>query len=177
LIVITSDHGEELGEHELFGHGRSLYSEEVHVPLVVVAPGRSAPGCVVGEPVSLRDLPATFVDLLGYTENSPFPGKSLASYWKSESGGVGPASSPAFSEVALRDKVSKNLNRAPAWRGPMQSVVADGSAYIRNADGRAELYDIKNDPAELHDLAGSARPQSLNKLRQVVQSLVDEARP
>ena len=34
LVVITSDHGEELGEHGLFGHGRSLYSQELHVPLV-----------------------------------------------------------------------------------------------------------------------------------------------
>jgi arylsulfatase A-like enzyme len=177
LIVITSDHGEELGEHELFGHGRSLYSQEVHVPLMIVAPGHSAAGRVVSEPVSLRDLPATFVDLLGYAHDSPFPGKSLARYWKSESGAVGPSSSPAYSEVALRDKVSKNPNRAPAWRGPMQSVVADGRAYIRNADGRAELYEIRNDPAELHDLAASAPSKAMIKLRQVVQSLLDENRP
>ena len=177
LVVITSDHGEELGEHGLFGHGRSLYSQEVHVPLVIIAPGGSATGRVVGEPVSLRDLPATFVDLLGYTHDSPFPGESLARYWKPGSGRVGTCPSPAFSEVALRDKVSKNPNRAPAWRGPMQSVVADGRAYIRNADGRAELYDIMNDPAELHDLAGSTESHALLRLRQNLQSLLEEARP
>ena len=137
---------------------------------MIVAPGGAATGRVVGEPVSLRDLPATFVDLLGYAHDSPFPGKSLARYWKSGSGRVGPAPSPAFSEVALRDKVSKNPNRAPAWRGPMQSVVADGRAYIRNADGRAELYDIMNDPAELRDLAGSTESQALLRLREIVQS-------
>ena len=65
LVVITSDHGEEMGEHGLFGHGRSLYSQEVRVPLLVLAPGGSAAGRVVGEPVSLRDLPATFVEVLG----------------------------------------------------------------------------------------------------------------
>ena len=59
----------------------------------------------------------------------------------------------------------------------MQSVVADGRAYIRNADGRAELYDIKNDPAELHDLAGSAQSQTVRKLRQIAQSISDETRP
>ena len=86
LVVITSDHGEELGEHGLFGHGRSLYSQELHVPLVILVPGGSAAGRVVSEPVSLRDLPATFVDLLGYAQDSPFPGKSLARYWQAGSG-------------------------------------------------------------------------------------------
>ena len=85
LIVITSDHGEDLGEHGLFGHGRSLYSQEIHVPLVILAPAPagSGSGRVVAEPVSLRDLPATFVDVLGLAHESPFPGKSLAGYWKS----------------------------------------------------------------------------------------------
>ena len=177
VIVITSDHGEELGEHGLFGHGRSLYSQEVHVPLVILAPGGAATGRVVDEPVSLRDLPATFVDLLGQAHDSPFPGKSLARYWKSGSGRVGLATSPAFSEVALRDKVSKNPARAPAWRGPMQSVVVDDRAFIHNADGRAELYDITNDPAELRDLAGSTESQALLRLRELVESLREESRP
>ena len=152
LVVITSDHGEELGEHGLFGHGRSLYSQELHVPLVVLVPGGSVAGRVISDPVSLRDLPATFVDLLGFAHESPFPGRSLARHWEPGSGENDPPSSPAFSEVALRDKVSKNPTRAPAWRGPMQSIVADGKAYIQNADGRPELYDVINDMAELHDL-------------------------
>jgi len=177
LVVITSDHGEELGEHGLFGHGRSLYSQEVHVPLVVLAPGGSAADRFVGEPVSLRDLPATVVDILGFTRNSPFPGNSLARHWSSGSGQAGPPSSPAFSEVALRDKVSKNLTRAPAWRGPMQSVAADRMACIVNADGRAELYDIINDPAEFHDLAGSTESQTLSRLQKLLQPLREEARP
>jgi arylsulfatase A-like enzyme len=177
LVVITSDHGEELGEHGLFGHGRSLYSQELHVPLIVLAPGSSAAGRFVGEPVSLRDLPATVVDLLGSTRNSPFPGNSLACYLSSRSGPAGSPSSPAFSEVALRDKVSKNLTRAPAWRGPMQSVAAEQTACIVNADGRAELYDIINDPAEFHDLAGSTESQTLNRLQKLLKPLREEARP
>lgn len=170
LVVITSDHGEDLGEHALFGHGRSLYSQEVHVPLVILPPAGEKQGRVFAEPVSLRDLPATFVELLGFAQSSPFPGTSLASYWKSATNSAPASSSPAYSEVALRDKVSKNLNRAPAWRGPMQSVVAGGNAYIRNADGREELYDICRDPAEFHDLAGSAAPRTLLPLREALQS-------
>ena len=115
--------------------------------------------------------------MLGLAHDSPFPGTSLARYWNASSGQDDASSSPAFSEVALRDKVSKNSSRAPAWRGPMQSVVADGRAYIRNADGRAELYDIKNDPAELRDLAGSTESQTLLRLGEILQSQVGVKRP
>ena len=179
LVVITSDHGEELGEHGLIGHGRSLYSQELHVPLVILPPGGSGAGRVVTEPVSLRDLPATFVDLLGYSGDSPFPGKSLARYWKPGSGQDNSSPSAAYSEVALRDTVSKNPARAPAWRGPMQSLIAEGKAYIRNADGRAELYDILSDPAESHDLAGSSNADALGlfRFRDSVQSLLEDTRP
>ena len=48
--------------------------------------------------------------------------------------------------------------------------------YIRNADGRAELYDIVNDPPELRDLAGSTETEVLLRLGQTVQSLVEETR-
>ena len=129
LVVITSDHGEELGEHGLFGHGRSLYSQEVHVPLVILAPwergdrsgcrrtGQSArPAGDVCRPAGLRPRFAVSGEVTG----------TLLDVRSRDS--LARAPSPAFSEVALRDKVSKNPNRAPAWRGPMQSVVADGRA-------------------------------------------------
>ncbi len=51
----------------------------------------------------------------------------------------------------------------------MQSVVADGRAYIRNADGRAEIYDIVNDPTERRDLAGSTESQRLLRLRAILE--------
>jgi arylsulfatase A-like enzyme len=174
IIVITSDHGEGLGEHGLFGHGRSLYSQEVHVPLVILTPDGAARGRIRA-PVSLRDLPATFVDLLGFAQKSPFPGKSLARYWRFSPGHEVPSTSPAYSEVSLREKVSKNPNRPPAWRGPMQSVVAEGKAYIRNADGREELYDILRDPIELRDLVRSTDLGFLNTLRRTLEAMRAES--
>ena len=53
LVVITADHGEGLGEHDLFGHGLSLYSTEIRVPLLILPPiGRPGRrGCArYGEP-------------------------------------------------------------------------------------------------------------------------------
>ena len=78
LVVITSDHGEGLGEHDLFEHGFSLYSTEIRVPLLILAPAGVPAGGVVRDTVSLRDLPATIVDLIGLGTGAPFPGRSLA---------------------------------------------------------------------------------------------------
>ena len=43
LVVITSDHGEGLGEHDLFDHGESLYSTELDVPLLILLPRKAGP--------------------------------------------------------------------------------------------------------------------------------------
>ena len=98
VVIITSDHGESFGVHGVFGHGGSLYLDEVAVPLVILLPGIAAD--VVADPVSLRDLPATVVDQLGLTAGSPFPGHSLSTLWQSLPGRSAAETSPAFSELA-----------------------------------------------------------------------------
>ncbi len=82
VVIITSDHGESFGDHGHFGHSSSVFLDAVGVPLVILSPGAPA-GQVVASPVSLRDLPATVVDLLGLSAGSPLPGRSLAAYWRS----------------------------------------------------------------------------------------------
>ncbi len=72
-VIITSDHGEAFGDHGYFGHSYSLYLDEIGVPLVILSPGAPA-GRVVDSPVSLRDLPATVVDLLGSLGRLTVPG-------------------------------------------------------------------------------------------------------
>jgi len=152
LIVLTSDHGEELGEHDLVGHGRSLYDQETRVPLLLFLPGGARGGEAVGEAVSLRDVPATVLDVLGL-DASEFPGESLAERPSAES--------PVLTEVRIKDAISTNPNRPPAWRGPMSGVVAEGLSYIRNADGREELYDVLADPKQLRDLAPAPESAAL----------------
>ncbi|MGB0953885.1 MAG: sulfatase [Planctomycetota bacterium] len=63
LLIVTSDHGEQLGEHGAFHHGSSLYDEEVRVPLVVMGPGFDAEK--VQTPVSGADFLATVATTLG----------------------------------------------------------------------------------------------------------------
>jgi arylsulfatase A-like enzyme len=63
LIVFTADHGESLGEHKYVGHGRHLYENIIHIPLVFRFPGRIQAGKVVDGGVSLVDITPTIVDL------------------------------------------------------------------------------------------------------------------
>jgi len=65
VVVVTSDHGEYLGEHGQIGHGFTVFSEVTQVPLVIAAPGRIPAGTVVQTPVQLSDVHDTLLDLTG----------------------------------------------------------------------------------------------------------------
>jgi arylsulfatase A-like enzyme len=168
VVVVTSDHGEEFGERERFGHGQSLHHEVTHVPLLVVAPARIPAGRVVRDAVSLRDLPATIVDLLDLHGRSPFPGRSLVPYW---SGSRLPADAPA--EV-LSEIVDREPNMPPGWRPPC-ALIAGETLYMRNSDGREELYNLVEDPAEMVNLISSeALRTALPRCRVALRRLVPD---
>jgi arylsulfatase A-like enzyme len=148
LVVITSDHGEEFGEHGRVGHGHSLFMELLHVPLVIVFPPAVPAGAAVTQPVTLRDLPATIEDLLGAPATG-FAGASLARYWR------GAAGEPV---MAQQDR--------------SHSVVSGRYHYIRNP--RAErVFDIVADPDEQHDLVAAGQAADLLPgLRQALDAAV-----
>ena len=146
------DHGEHLGDHFLFAHGCSLYRQLVGVPLVIVGPRYVPAGRVVVEPVSLRDVPATAVDLLGLSPEAPFPGLSLARFWVGNEPAKSNDHEPLLMETG-KPMGLINQGREPAAKGPMKSLVAEGMHYIRTADGLEELYLLKSDPEEQSNLA------------------------
>ena len=120
LVIVTSDHGEGLGEHDLFDHGESLYRTEISVPLVIVAPARSRSQGVVSETVSLRNLPATIVELVGLEADSSFPGPSLANLWRRSSPDPGSVTiDEVISELTGPNPSDPNQGRSPAKRGPL----------------------------------------------------------
>lgn len=64
-LILTSDHGEEFYEHGRFGHGQSLFEEQLHVPLIVVGPGVEA-GARQAQEVNMLDIHQTVAEIVGY---------------------------------------------------------------------------------------------------------------
>jgi arylsulfatase A-like enzyme len=173
LVIITSDHGEEFGEHGIFDHGYTLYLPGLHVPLLISFPGRIPSESRVATPVSLRDLAATVVELTNMGDGTAFPGNSLSRHW-AKTGLDRPEEAPVLSEVT---KVTNRPEWFPVSKGDMQSLILDRYHYIKNGSGREELYDIDTDPWEKHDLAGSGLTaprigEFRNHLRTVLTSKV-----
>ena len=161
FVIIASDHGEGLGEHDLFDHGESLYRTEIRVPLLIVPPAALRTRRVIGQPVSLRDLAATIVELAGQGTRSPFPGRSLSRLWADPTPGVDSvAGDPVVSELSAPNPINPNQGRSPAHRGPLVAIAERDLVYIRNAgDGTEELYDERDDPRELINRARAAASQ------------------
>jgi len=168
IVVITSDHGELFGEHKLSGHGNGLYLPLLHVPFVVLAPGRAAPGTRIASAVSLRDLPATLLDLVGSAPNERgIGGVSLAPLLT----GTGPvAVSRSISEVnrGINDDV-----RNPTAVADLKSVIDDTLHAIADSRGRLQAWHYRSDPAEAIDLA--ADPARRLQVARWVDGILDSS--
>ncbi|MCC6316273.1 MAG: sulfatase [Gemmatimonadaceae bacterium] len=164
LVIVSSDHGELFGEHGLHGHGVSLYRPELHVPLVVRYPARVPAGQRITAAVTLRDLPATVLDVVGAPQG--FHGIPGTSWLPPTPGGAWPAGSAVVSQV------SQGINTAPnepVTRGPMSSLVTDSLHYIKNGDGREEVYAWRTDGGESRDVAAAS---PLDRLRAAIAAAV-----
>jgi arylsulfatase A-like enzyme len=170
IVVFTSDHGQEFGDHGLYGHGRSLYRQVIQVPLIIWKPGLVPASVRVPTPVSTTDIPATILDLAGASENRAdkqlLPGQSLAAFWR-----PGPPVSVwpvPFSELAKA--ADFNIN-APNYRGPIRSIVTPQWHYIHQLN-RDFLFDWKTDPDETNDLS-AAQPNVCAAFQAQVQAYED----
>ncbi len=166
-VIITADHGESFGEHPgVFFHGGSLYRTELHVPLVIIPPGNRSSPRVVTEPVSLRNLATTIVDLAGLQAGSPFPGESLARIGNGPPRPTGSGivtSSAALSEVVpIREHGEDPSHWLSKPRWPLAALTEDQWTYIRReGDVREELFRTRDDAQEQRDLAGDPAMQPI----------------
>jgi arylsulfatase A-like enzyme len=150
LVILTSDHGESFGNHDLFGHGNSLYLETLHVPLILSLPGKIPAGLKVPQIVSLHQIPSTVMELIGEDPTS-FPSNSLVPFW---SGTVDQASiAPILSEVSP-GRFKAGPPNYPTARGEgLKSLITNQWHFIHSDSGSAELYAWRQDRRELGNLA------------------------
>lgn len=156
LVVITSDHGESLGQHHLRTHGKALYRELIHVPLVIWYPGHAPGGFRVPRPVTNAAIPATIMDLIGAGR---FPASSsLSPLWQTGGAADWPDPLSELAHNAISDKedqVAKSLIPT-ASTGAMKSLVTPQWQFIAHETMGDQLYDWALDPTESTDLAQTA---------------------
>ncbi len=145
VIVLTADHGEELYDHQGFGHGYTLYEELLRVPLWIKLPNQRNPR-VIEEPVSLTDLLPTILEVLDLTVPEHLDGRSLAGLLNH---GI---------DETVRERVFVSETRWPG-RFEGSSVLAYPWKLIHvesNYEGREAddlLYHLVEDPLEQNDVA------------------------
>jgi arylsulfatase A-like enzyme len=154
IVVITADHGDGFKEHGTYHHGKSLYNQELHVPLLVRVPG-AAPR-VVDRPVSLVDLAPTLYDLIGIAGPPGMNGQSVAAGILT--GDLPPR--PILAELFPDREISRSL-----------LAVIDGCDKLiwdRQANTQ-ELYSLCSDAADAHDRA-PAEPEHVDRLRHLLDT-------
>ena len=152
LVIVTSDHGENLGDHSLVEHRTNLYETVLHVPLIVRYPAAFSAGTRVTAPVSLVDVVPTVLELtrsrVAPELSGILPGRSL----------VRPGTADDRLIVA-EDSASTDLMKR--YRKPfderyftrsLKSLRQGDWKFIWASDGRHELFDLATDPGETTNL-------------------------
>jgi arylsulfatase A-like enzyme len=164
LLLITSDHGEALGEHGLWGHIFSLYNEILQIPLVVKYPRGLAAAGESRRLAQLNDLFATILEVVDAPLPRPESSRSLLSADRDY----------AFAEHYQNIGLAAIRKQVPDYQPqpfmlPCRCVI-DGEFFklIEWADGRLELFDLNRDFEESHDLSSipdlSPRAQRLKQV-------------
>jgi len=175
IVVFISDHGYQLGEHELW-QKRSLYEWSLRVPLIVSVPGNAANGSVAKSPVELVDLHATLAELCGL----PAPqteGTSLAKLVRHPEQSLG---LPAFSQIARTDNAIPRERKMDQVVYHGHTIRTDRYRYIEWDGGEkgAELYDELADPEELKNLVNDpAHAATVAMLKQQLAKQFPHRRP
>ncbi|MEZ4319057.1 MAG: sulfatase [Myxococcota bacterium] len=143
LVVVHSDHGEELWDHGGFEHNHTLYREVTNAVLWVRPPGGTAGGPVrSAQPATLADIAPTLYDFAGFEAVPPTDGISLRPFAE--------GAEPKPRDIGIAH-LRYGLDR---W-----AVVHDGKKYIvATGSGEEELYDLGADPTEHRDLSKSVDP-------------------
>jgi arylsulfatase A-like enzyme len=162
VVVVVADHGEQLGEHGLYGHGSSLYEQLLHVPLLVLGPEELVGRGVEDARVSTRRLYHALLDWAGCEAASLVSDEPVVADYE----GVW---SHAGSLRRLRNPPDDPRLKATVWAlygGPWK--------YVRDQTGEERLHNLDTDPSETTD-AQADGPRST--LRRQLAEVLAERRP
>jgi arylsulfatase A-like enzyme len=174
LILVTGDHGESFHDHGTWGHGRNLYQELTHVPLLVKWPGSSLRG-EVDAPVGHVDFFATLLEQAGIAP-PPNEGVNLRIAFERDREGV--SSRAMVMDVSWEDRFRRETMLA-VRRGARKYVAVFPYGAPEEISWssllREELYDLDDDRLEERNLA-PAREEDLGPFRERARAYLDAAR-
>lgn len=154
IVVVTSDHGESLGEHDRFGHRNSLDEEVTRIPVIVRGPGLAA-----GES---RDTPIQLVDLFGYLADSA--GLPIESGLDARRFGERRA-------VVIEHRPGPQGALPSSYpRGDLSALIQWPFKFVEGPDVEATLFDLSADPGEELNLA-AAEPVRVDTMRLLLRDL------
>jgi arylsulfatase A-like enzyme len=162
VVILTSDHGEEFGEHGSVHHWQLYFQPNLRVPLIVRLPGGSAKSFRIARQAELIDILPTILDLVGAEPLDAAQGRSLAPTLAALTGDGDPL--PEYDALG---------RPALAWwpdpaQLPLRSLVLDDRQLLFNEEraGFDALYDLAADPMAQHDIAAE-RPEEAARLREL----------
>jgi arylsulfatase A-like enzyme len=153
IVVINSDHGETLYDHECYFDHHSMYDQTLHVPLILRYPGRVPAGLRVGGYNRQEDLMPTILELAGIESGIQFDGKSLLPMIRGEV-----ASYESEFYITECTWMRKHGWRTPQWK---LIIALEPDFHFKPP---VELYNLVEDPGELINLAES-QPQMVELLK------------
>lgn len=162
-VIVTTDHGEEFGEHGALSHDGKMHAELVRVPQLVVNPPEGR-GEVCDRLVSGLDIPPTIMGLFGLAPHPNFQGRPLFPL-------AGYPESCCYGEA-----VGKLSHRIKETDRPVY-FCREGrlKAIYREEDDRWELYDLSEDPGEQENIIGSS-PQAEEMKRRLLPRIRRESK-
>jgi choline-sulfatase len=139
IVVVMGDHGESLGEHGEGTHGFFVYQATMHVPLLIRTPYDTMAGRRVADTVRSIDILPTALELLGVKPSDPLEGTSVV-----------PLMTGAKKELGLAAYSEAIYPRFHFGWSDLRALTSGRFVYV--AAPRPELYDLQQDPGELHNV-------------------------
>lgn len=170
MVIYTSDHGDALGSHGISGKGPAMYDEITNIPFMVKWKDKVPSEGVDTSPVSHIDVVPTIMDVFDIDKPRYLTGKSLLPRLVD---GQADEHSRAFIEFTRYEIDHDGFGGYQ----PVRCVVTDGFKLSINLMTEDELYDMNNDPEEMHNLIEDEGYKTIrNELHDMILQWMDHSR-